>query len=145
MTARFSLLALVLSSACASPPGSPSGDSGALAGAAWTGTLTVSRNGQPASSSATSWTFTVVPGTAGTTYTATIRSAVPELPAMIAGATTVVTPPDVISTQGGFDLEPGCRVLFGSFGSVQTHALTADFTGADCHHRTLAGFVSLTR
>lgn len=134
---------------CASPSAPSGAQAGAFLAGTWTGTLTLSYVGQPASAWPTRWTFDVMPGTAGSTYTTTIRSSHPELPATIERAITAIVPPGLppatISTQGGFDHPAGCRVLFGSFGSASSHRITADFSGGDCLHQTFSGSVDLSR
>lgn len=146
-----SLLVLVaVSSACA---GGPTGPSAFSLSGQWTGTLSVTRAGQPPMLGPSTWTFDPMPNTAGTTYTVTIRSQHPFLGAApILGTATFMAagPPGRIDTQGNYQSPRGCRGDFGSSGEVRTaHAIDASFHGIDCEPGglldTFSGSVHLTR
>ena len=133
-------------------PAAPSGPQSFLAGT-WQGTVTIqvvpgATAPQPATVGATTWTFEVVPQTNLQTFKTTIRSQHAWLPVTTVSTTAIVpanTPPAQISTQGDYDSPRGCRGTFGSFGTVDTTRIDADFGGVDCDHVTFTGRVALTK
>jgi hypothetical protein len=153
--AQWSVVVTTLSIvACDSgrPPTTPSASPSFLAGT-WRGTVTIQVESDapgtpPASSASTTWVFEVVPQTNQQTFRATIHSDHPWLP-MDTIATTAIspgsTPPAQISTQGDYSSPRGCRGTFGSFGTVDTTRVDADFKGADCSLVTFSGRVTLTK
>lgn len=140
---------ILSASACTAPTGPSAGTTGFLAGT-WAGTLTIWPDAQPATTLPTSWTFTVVRGTAGLGFTTPIRSPHPAIPQVIDQASTTLTPPGLppaeISTAGGFEFALGCRALFGSVGSADPHHIHADFNIAGpCGLPVYFGSVDLSR
>jgi len=133
-------------------PSAPSTQESFLTGA-WTGTLTIQVTADipgapPASTGATTWTFSSVPQTNFQTFTAMIQSSQTWLPIMAIGTTALIpanTPPAQISTQGEYASPRGCRGIFASFGTATPRQIDADFTGVDCDHATFTGRVSLTK
>ena len=141
--------ALVSASACAGPTG-PSASPDAFLAGTWAGTIVLLTVGKPAASGPTSWTFTVIPGTANMGFTTTIRSQHPAIPQVIEYGSTTLTPPGILpaesSTAGGFEVAPGCRALFGSFGQADPHHIHADFSIAGpCSQPIYFGSVDLFR
>jgi hypothetical protein len=139
-------------SGASSAPVAPSGLPSFLAGT-WQGTVTIqvapgTTGPLPVTVGATTWTFDVVPQTNRQTFTAAIHADHAWLPVTTVGTTTIVpanTPPAQISTQGDYDSPRGCRGTFGSFGTVDSTRIDADFSGVDCDHVTFTGRVALTK
>jgi hypothetical protein len=117
----------------------------------WTGTLTIEREGEPATGSSTSWTFAVVPGTNLQTFTVTIRSQHAFLPittTVTSAITPSNTPPARISTQGDYASPRGCTGSLLSVGMAEAQTIDAEFAGVDCpslQHSTFRGRVQLTK
>jgi hypothetical protein len=152
---RWSVVITTLSlAACDSgrAPTTPSAPPSFLAGT-WRGTVTIQVESDapgtpPASSASTTWTFEVTPQTNQQTFRATIHSDHPWLPIDMIATTAISpgnTPPAQISTQGDYSSPRGCRGTFGSFGTVDTTHVDADFKGADCNLVTFSGRVALTK
>ncbi len=154
LTRCLVLITTLSVTACDSGPAptTPSGPQSFLAGT-WRGTVTIQvesdRPGTPpASSASTTWTFEVVPQTKQQTFRAIIHSDHPWLPIDTIATTAISpgnTPPAQISTQGDYSSPRGCRGTFGSFGTVDTTHVDADFKGADCNLVTFSGRVALTK
>ena len=148
LTLSLVMLAAGVSGTCGgSAPTSPSGETSFLSGT-WTGTLTITRTGQPDITGPTTWTFEVVPQTNLQTFRTTINSQHSWLPVSTTASTGLTpgnTPPAQISTQGQFDSPRGCRGTFGSVGTANASRIEADFTGVDCSQATFRGNVVLTK
>lgn len=143
---------LIALSSCGreSSPTSPSPARSFLEGA-WTGTMTVDREGQQTTGPVT-WTFAVVDGTDLRTFRVTISSQHAWLP-----ITTTVTsaiepsnqPPARISTQGDYASPRGCTGSLLSVGTAEANTISADLTGVDCLSpsgpSTFGGRFSLTK
>ena len=149
MTGRPLVLVVLLSTGACAGPTSPTAAVGGFLSGQWAGTLTLWSDDQPPVTGPTTWTFSAIRGTAQHSYTTTIRASHPVLPPIIEGASTTLTPPGVppagFSTSGGFESSPGCRVLFGSFGTADTHRIHADFTIAGPCDRPVYGSLDLSR
>jgi hypothetical protein len=131
-------------------PTSPSTSRSFLEGV-WTGTLTIEREGEPATSGATTWTFEVMPGTNLQSFNVRIQSQHPFLPitaTVLSQITPSNTPPARISTQGDYPSPRGCTGSLLSVGTAETRTIDADFSGVDCpslQHSTFRGRVQLTK
>lgn len=131
-------------------PTSPSAPRSFLEGV-WTGTLTIEREGEPAASGATTWTFEVMPGTNLQSFNVRIQSQHPFLPitaTVLSQITPSNTPPARISTQGDYSSPRGCTGSLVSVGTAETRTIDADFSGVDCpslQHSTFRGRVQLTK
>lgn len=143
----FCGLAALLSGCGGSSPTAPSGGETGLLSGTWNGTVSVLRENQPPAIGPATWTFVLVPETAGLSYRATVRAQHPWLPATYT-ATTTLTPPGIapalVTSLGDYDSPRGCRGTFGSFGEADTRRLVATFEGVDCG-LTFTGTVELTR
>jgi hypothetical protein len=143
---------LMTISACGreATPTSPSAPRSFLEGV-WTGTLTIEREGEPATSGATTWTFEVVAGTNLQSFNVRIQSQHPFLPitaTVLSQITPSNTPPARISTQGEYPSPRGCTGSLLSVGTAETRTIDADFSGVDCpslQHSTFRGRVQLTK
>ncbi len=149
MTRQLSIAAVVLSMAACSG-GGPSGptptDGGFLAGT-WSGTLTVTRDGQPPVSGPTTWTFSPLNLGGGMSYRAQIHAQNAWLPLSTTATTDLVppgAPPSEVSTLGDYASPRGCKGTFSSWGTVDQHTLSAAFIGVDCG-ATFEGSVRLSR
>jgi hypothetical protein len=131
-------------------PTSPSTPRSFLEGV-WTGTLTIEREGEPATSGATTWTFEVMPGTNLQSFNVRIQSQHPFLPitaTVLSQITPSNTPPARISTQGDYPSPRGCTGSLLSVGTAETRTIDADFSGVDCpslQHSTFRGRVQLMK
>ena len=131
-------------------PTSPSTPRSFLEGA-WTGTLTIEREGEPTTSGATTWTFEVMPGTNLQSFNVRIQSQHAFLPittTVLSQITPGNTPPARISTQGTYPSPRGCTGSLLSVGMAETRTIDADFSGVDCaslQHQTFTGRVQLTK
>ena len=118
---------------------------------AWTGTLTIEREGEPTTSGATTWTFEVMPGTNLQSFNVRIQSQhvfLPITPTVLSQITPGNTPPARISTQGTYPSPRGCTGSLLSVGMAETRTIEADFSGVDCaslQHQTFTGRVQLTK
>jgi hypothetical protein len=117
----------------------------------WTGTLTIEREGEPASTGSTTWSFESVSGTNLQTFRVTIRSQHAWLP-ITTTVTSAITPsnqpPARISTQGEYQSPRGCVGALLSVGNADARSIQADFSGVDCAsvaNSTFTGRVSLTK
>ena len=127
-------------------PTSPSPAASFLVGT-WRGTVTIQPTGQPATSAATTWTFSVVPQTNQQSFNTTIRSDHPWLPITtqaVASIAPSANPPTTIGTQGEYTSPRGCRGTLGSLGTAEATRIEATFHGADCG-TTFDGSVTLTK
>ena len=146
------VLLLVVLAGCGreETPTSPSASRSFLEGA-WTGTLTIEREGEPSTSGATTWTFEVMPGTNLQSFNVRIQSQHPFLPitaTVLSQITPSNTPPARISTQGDYPSPRGCTGSLLSVGTAETRTIDADFSGVDCpslQHSTFRGRVQLTK
>jgi hypothetical protein len=146
------VLVLVVLAGCGreETPTSPSAPRSFLEGV-WTGTLTIEREGEPATSGATTWTFEVMPGTNLQSFNVRIQSQHPFLPitaTVLSQITPSNTPPARISTQGDYPSPRGCTGSLLSVGMAETRNIDADFSGVDCpslQHSTFRGRVQLTK
>jgi hypothetical protein len=146
------VLLLVVLAGCGreETPTSPSAPRSFLEGA-WTGTLTIEREGEPSTSGATTWTFEVMPGTNLQSFNVRIQSQHPFLPitaTVLSQITPSNTPPARISTQGDYPSPRGCTGSLLSVGTAETRTIDADFSGVDCpslQHSTFRGRVQLTK
>jgi hypothetical protein len=146
------VLLLVVLAGCGreETPTSPSAPRSFLEGA-WTGTLTIEREGEPSTSGATTWTFEVMPGTNLQSFNVRIQSQHPFLPitaTVLSQITPSNTPPVRISTQGDYPSPRGCTGSLLSVGTAETRTIDADFSGVDCpslQHSTFRGRVQLTK
>jgi hypothetical protein len=117
----------------------------------WTGTLTIQREGEPATSGATTWTFEVMPGTNLQSFNVRIQSQHAFLPittTVLSQITPGNTPPARISTQGTYPSPRGCTASLLSVGMAEMRTIDADFSGVDCpslQHPTFTGRVQLTK
>ena len=130
------VLLLVVLAGCGreETPTSPSASRSFLEGA-WTGTLTIEREGEPSTSGATTWTFDVMPGTNLQSFNVRIQSQHPFLPitaTVLSQITPSNTPPARISTQGDYPSPRGCTGSLLSVGTAETRTIDADFSGVDC-------------
>ena len=118
---------------------------------AWTGTLTIERQGEPTTSGTTTWTFEVMPGTNLQSFNVRIQSQhvfLPITPTVLSQITPGNTPPARISTQGTYPSPRGCTGSLLSVGMAETRTIEADFSGVDCaslQHQTFTGRVQLTK
>lgn len=127
-------------------PTAPSAPTSFFAGT-WRGTVMIQPTGQPASTAATTWTFSVVPQTNQQTFNATIQSEHPWLPITtqaVASIAPSASPPTQIGTQGEYNSPRGCRGTLGSLGTAEATRIEATFHGADCG-TTFDGTISLTK
>lgn len=127
-------------------PTAPSGSASFLAGT-WRGTVTIQPTGQPPSTAATTWTFSVVPQTNQQSFDTTIRSDHPWLPITtqaLASIAPSANPPTQIGTQGDYASPRGCRGTLGSAGTALATRIEATFHGVDCG-TTFDGSVTLTK
>jgi hypothetical protein len=127
-------------------PTSPSTPASFLVGT-WRGTVTIQPTGQPATSAATTWTYSVVPQTNQQSFNTTIRSDHPWLPITtqaVASIAPSANPPTTIGTQGEYTSPRGCRGALGSLGTAEATRIEATFHGADCG-TTFDGSVTLTK
>jgi hypothetical protein len=146
------VLVLVVLAGCGreETPTSPSAPRSFLEGA-WTGTLTIEREGEPSTSGATTWTFEVMQGTNLQSFNVRIQSQHPFLPitaTVLSQITPSNTPPARISTQGDYPSPRGCTGSLLSVGTAETRTIDADFSGVDCptlQHSTFRGRVQLTK
>jgi hypothetical protein len=146
------LLLLVGLSGCGreGTPTSPSTPRSFLEGV-WTGTLTIEREGEPATSGPTTWTFEVMPGTNLQSFNVRIQSQHPFLPitaTVLSQITPSNTPPARISTQGDYSSPRGCTGSLLSVGNAEMRTIDADFSGVDCpslQNSTFRGRVQLTK
>ena len=131
-------------------PTSPATPRSFLEGA-WTGTLTIEREGEPTTSGPTTWTFEVMPGTNLQSFNVRIQSQHAFLPittTVLSQITPGNTPPARISTQGTYPSPRGCTGSLLSVGMADTRTIDADFSGVDCpslQHQTFRGRVQLTK
>jgi hypothetical protein len=142
----------MLAAACGKEAG-PTGPSSAqsfLEGT-WTGTLTIERVGEPASTGPVTWTFETVDGTNLQTFRVTIRSQHTWLP-ITTTVTSAITPsnqpPARISTQGEYQSPRGCVGTLLSVGNAEARTIDADFSGVDCatlSNSTFTGRVTLSK
>src|ERR671919_1830488 len=136
-TDHFAVLLLLMALAgCGreQTPTSPTTPRSFLEGA-WTGTLTIEREGEPSTSGATTWTFEVMPGTNLQSFNVRIQSQHPFLPItaiVLSQITPSNTPPARISTQGDYPSPRGCTGSLLSVGTADTTRIDADLTGVDC-------------
>jgi hypothetical protein len=117
-----------------SSPSGPSGDTSFLSGT-WSGTLTISRTGQPDVSGPTTWTFEAVPQTNRQQFRVTIQSTNSWLP--ITATTTgelspSPEPPGKIGASGNYVSPRGCTGDFVTIGNANATSIDGTFTGADC-------------
>jgi hypothetical protein len=131
-------------------PTTPSASQSFLAGM-WTGTLTIEREGEAASTGPTTWRFAVAPGTNLQSFSVMIQSQHAWLP-IDTTVTSAITPsnlpPARVSTQGSYVSPRGCTGTLLSVGTVDATRLDADFSGVDCpklEHSTFRGRVVLTK
>jgi hypothetical protein len=129
------MLAACVAGACGgSAPTGPSGESSFLSGT-WTGTLTITRTGQPDVSGPTTWTFEVVPQTNRQQLRVNIQSTNSWLPIM-AMSTVVLNPtpdpPGRIAGTGTYMSPRGCTGDFATAGDANATTITGTFSGADC-------------
>ena len=134
----------------ASTPVSPSPPRSFLDGT-WSGTLTIQRPGEPASSGQVTWSFQSVDGTNLQSFTVTIRSQHTWLPITATVLSTITPsnqPPARISTQGEYQSPRGCTGTLLSIGTADMRSIDADFSGVDCStlaNSTFAGRVMLAK
>jgi hypothetical protein len=131
-------------------PTSPSTPRSFLEGA-WTGTITIEREGELPTSGATTWAFEVVPGTNRQSFNVRIQSEHAFLPitaTVLSQITPGNAPPARISTQGTYPSPRGCTGSLLSVGTADTRTIDADFSGVDCpslQHPSFTGRVHLTK
>lgn len=150
---RLLLLVVAMAAACskdASGPTGPSPTRSFLEGT-WSGTLTIERVGEPASTGPVTWTVETVEGTNLQSFRVTIRSQHAWLP-ITTTVTSAITPsnqpPARLSTQGEYVSPRGCVGTLLSVGMAESRTIEADFSGVDCstlEHSTFTGRVSLTK
>ena len=134
--ARLSLLLVAATAGCgkeASGPTGPSPGRSFLEGT-WSGTLTIERPGEPASTGSVTWTFQTMDGTNLQSFRVTIRSQHAWLP-ITTTVTSAITPsnqpPARISTQGEYLSPRGCTGTLLSVGNAETRTIDADFSGVE--------------
>ena len=131
-------------------PTSPSTPRSFLEGA-WTGTITIEREGEPTTSGTTTWTFEVMQGTNLQSFNVRIQSQHPFLPittTVLSQITPSNTPPARISTQGTYPSPRGCTASLLSVGMADARTIDADFSGVDCpslQRPSFTGRVQLTK
>ncbi len=152
-TCQSAVVLLLIALACCGrepTPTSPSTPRSFLEGA-WTGTVTIEREGEPTTSGTTTWTFEVMPGTNRQSFNVRIQSAHPFLPitaTVLSQITPGNTPPARVSTQGTYPSPRGCAGSLLSVGTAETRTIDADFSGVDCpslQHQSFTGRVQLTK
>ena len=118
---------------------------------AWTGTITIEREGEPTTSGTTTWTFEVMQGTNLQSFNVRIQSQHPFLPittTVLSQITPSNTPPARISTQGTYPSPRGCTASLLSVGMADARTIDADFSGVDCpslQRPSFTGRVQLTK
>jgi hypothetical protein len=151
--AWLSLLLLAATVGCGKEASSPTGPSPgrSFLEGTWSGTLTIERPGEPASTGQVTWTFQTVDGTNLQSFRVTIRSQHAWLP-ITTTVTSAITPsnqpPARISTQGDYSSPRGCTGTLLSVGNAETRTIDADFSGVDCsslQNSTFTGRVTLTK
>jgi hypothetical protein len=149
---RLLLVLAMLAASCGKEAGptAPSAARSFLEGT-WTGTLTIERVGEPASTGPVTWTFETVDGTNLQTFRVTIRSQHTWLP-ITTTVTSAITPsnqpPARISTQGEYQSPRGCVGTLLSVGNAEARTIDADFSGVDCvtlSNSTFTGRVTLSK
>ena len=141
------LVPLVLMTSCggeSSPTGS-SVDTSFLSGR-WTGTLTISREGQPDIIGPTTWTFTLNPGSSRLVFQTAIESQNSWLPLTLTTTSALrptADPPTQVVTNATYTSPRGCRGDFGSEGEAQARTIDASFSGVDCVAGSAGGILSL--
>ncbi len=131
----LTMLATLVAGSCGrSVPAGPS-DSASFLSGTWSGTLTITRTGQPDVSGPTTWTFEVVPQTNRQQLRVSIQSTNNWLPIM-AASTVVVTPspdpPGQIAGTGTYPSPRGCVGDFVTVGDATVTTISGTFRGADC-------------
>ena len=113
----------------------PSGETSFLTGT-WTGTLTITRTGQPDVTGPMSWTFDVVPQTNRQQFSLRIQSSNSWLP-VTTTSTIVLTPspdpPGRVSGTGSYASPRDCTGQFVTIGDVTATTLNGTFAGMDCN------------
>ncbi len=148
-TVRYSaaVLLLILTTSCGgnSSPTGPSAETSFLSGR-WTGTLTISRDGEPDVTGPTTWTFTLNPGSSRLVFQTAIESQNPWLPLTLTTSSAIrpsADPPTQIVTNATYTSPRGCRGDFGSEGDAQGRTIDASFSGVDCVGGSPGGILSL--
>jgi hypothetical protein len=149
-------LGLLLAAACGdgtttTGPSPTTPESSFLSGT-WSGPVTLHREGLPDTTGTSTWTFVLMPGTSGTTFTTTLTVAHPYLPitATVSTSLNPAAPGGHISTIGFYASPRGCQGDVHSAGTAQTDRIEATFAGSDCVPSSdgpvaFTGSVSLTK
>jgi len=101
----------------------------------WTGTLTISRTGQPDATGPATWTFELVPQTGRQSFNTTIRSQNAWIPVTTTSSivlTPTADPPGQIGGTGHYNSPRGCTGDFVTRGSASVSVIDATFDGIDC-------------
>lgn len=147
LTQFGAVLVLTLMMGCGggSSPTGPSAETSFLSGR-WTGTLTISRDGQPDVTGPTTWTFTLNPGSSRLVFQTAVESQNSWLPLTLTTTTALrpsADPPTQVVTNATYTSPRGCRGDFGSEGQAQARTIDASFSGVDCVEGGAGGVLSL--
>ena len=113
----------------------PSAETSFLTGT-WSGTLTITRTGQPDVTGPTSWTFEIIPQTNRQQFRVRLESTNSWLP--ITATTTVglsptPDPPGRVGGTGSYTSPRNCTGQFVTLGDVTATTLNGTFAGMDCN------------
>jgi hypothetical protein len=129
------VLAPVVLATCGGGSTPPAPSETSFLSGTWTGTLTITRSGQPDVTGPATWAFELVPQTGRQNFNTTIRSQNTWIP-ITTTSTIVLTPtadpPGQIGGTGHYSSPRGCTGDFVTTGTASVSTIDATFDGIDC-------------